>query len=182
MEDLKSSPTGLSAAGMWIQTDGGCKLECQKHFNKSNVWAAHKEDKKGKTEAGRWRADRSRAEPDGEKRPGTGFPSTLSSLSSLLPIAPPGLPLSHLSASPSTSTSHLFPVCFSAWPLHFLPEHPVGVALVNGAASRHHLFYFWSRMKEDRHSIRANDLRMLKHPLSGPAKPNVCVQSFVVTY
>lgn len=34
MEDLKSSPTGLSASAMWIQADGGCKLE---HFNKSNV-------------------------------------------------------------------------------------------------------------------------------------------------
>lgn len=101
MEDLKSSRTGLSAASMWIQTDGGCKLEGRKHFNKSNVWAVHKEDKKGKTEAGRWRGDRSRAETDGEKRPGTDF---LSALSSLLPVAPPGLLLSHISASPSTSS------------------------------------------------------------------------------
>lgn len=37
MEDLKSSQTGLSAASMWIWTDGGCKLEGRKHFNKSNV-------------------------------------------------------------------------------------------------------------------------------------------------
>lgn len=92
MEDLKSSRTGLSAASMWIQTDGGCKLEGRKHFNKSNVWTVHKEDKKGKTEAGRWRGDRSRAETDGEKWPGRDFLSALSpSLpqDSSYPIFPP---------------------------------------------------------------------------------------------
>lgn len=76
---------------------------------------------------------------------------------------------------------HLFPVCFSARPPHFLPQHPVGVAPVSGAASRHNHFYSCSWMKEDTRSTGANERRMLKHPHSGPAKPKVCVQSWLFT-
>lgn len=148
MEDLKSSRTGLSAASMWIQTDGGCKLEGRKHFNKSNVWAVHKEDKKGKTEAGRWRGDRSRAETDGEKTTRDRFPvRSVLSAPHRSPRTPP-IPSFRLSIH---LFPHLFPVCFSARPPHFLPQHPMGVAQVSGAASRHNHFYFcqWSQWAED---------------------------------
>lgn len=138
----------------------------------------HKEDKKGKTEAGRWRGERRRAETDGEKRPGTDF---LSALSSLLPIAPPGLLRSHLSASPSTSSLTCSLFVFQPDRLTSCLSIPWGVAPVSGAASRHNHFYFCSWMKEDTRSTGANERRMLKHPHSGPAKPKVCVQSWLFT-
>lgn len=93
------SLTGMSASGMCIPTDGGCKLE-PPNYNESRVWAQRRKKRDNRGSA--MKSCTMRLQLNGDRQTETDLPSTLSAL---LLSAPPGLLLqSHLSASPSTSS------------------------------------------------------------------------------
>lgn len=134
---------------MCSSTDGGCKLEPRNILKK--VMFEHKHDKRGATEAERWRAapwDRSRAETGRQRgmTPNT-FPiRSVSSASHPSPRTPPPITPFRLSIP---LIPHLFPVCLSA------------NALQRGRLGSRQLLSSTPKCRKDALSIPANEPRTL---------------------